>query len=77
MEINKEIGARLKESRVYAGLSQRQVAELLGILQPAYARYESGKIELDYHKLIELCKIYDVSADYILGLRGYDGEKLY
>lgn len=71
METLKErVGQRLKESRRYAGLSQRQAAERLGILQPAYARYESGVIELDYQKLCELCRLYDVSADYLLGLKG-------
>lgn len=77
MELSIEIGKRLKESRKYAGYSQKQAAAHLGILQPAYARYESGVIELDYHKLTELCKLYDVSADYILGLRDEVGEKLY
>ncbi|MFQ7077378.1 MAG: helix-turn-helix domain-containing protein [Christensenellaceae bacterium] len=31
-----------------AGLTQEQTADLLNIKQQAYARYESGVIELDY-----------------------------
>jgi transcriptional regulator with XRE-family HTH domain len=75
--LKEDVGKRLKESRKYAGLSQRQAAEHLGILQPAYARYESGVIELDYQKLTELCKLFDVSADYLLGLRDEYNQKLY
>ena len=33
-----------------------------------YARYERGANELPIRHLISLCKYYDVSADYILGL---------
>ena len=53
--IKEEVGNRLKESRKAAGFTQRQVAEKLNMLQPSYARYESGVLELDYEKLIFLC----------------------
>ncbi len=66
--LSNEVGKRLKESRKYAGFTQRQVAERLGMLQPSYARYESGVLELDYEKLIFLCRLFHVSADYLLGL---------
>jgi transcriptional regulator with XRE-family HTH domain len=67
--IQKEIGLRLKEARNAAGFTQKQVAEKLGMLQPAYARYESGALELDYAKLIFLCNLYETSSDYILGIK--------
>ena len=66
--LSNEVGRRLKESRKYAGFTQRQVAEQLGMLQPSYARYESGVLELDYEKLVFLCRLFHVSADYLLGL---------
>lgn len=66
--LKEQIGKRLKESRKAAGFTQKQVAEVLGMLQPAYARYESGAIELDYEKLIKLCRLFDVSADDLLGI---------
>lgn len=74
--LKEDVGRRLRESRKYAGYSQKQVAEILGMVQPAYARYELGMIELDYQKLVALCKLYDVSSDYILGLRDEYGSKL-
>lgn len=66
--LKNEVGQRLKESRIAAGYTQQQVAEKMNIKQPYYARYESGRHELDYEKLVFLCKLFDVSSDYILGL---------
>lgn len=68
MEKKEEIGRRLKQSRKYAGLTQKQVAEHLGMQQSAYARYESGIYELDYDKMIILCKLFEITSDYLLGL---------
>lgn len=68
VERQKDIGIRLKESRKNAGYTQKQVAEQLGMKQPNYAKYEAGTIELDYEKLIFLCKLFHVSSDYLLGL---------
>ena len=44
-----------------------QVAEILGTSQTMYARYERGANELPIRHLISLCKLYNVSADYLLG----------
>lgn len=69
--IKEEVGKRLKESRKAAGYTQKQVAERLNMLQPSYARYESGVLELDYEKMIYLCTLFNVSSDYLLGLAEY------
>ena len=34
-----------------------------------YARYERGANELPVRHLVTLCKLYNVSADYLLGTR--------
>ncbi|MBR6314387.1 MAG: helix-turn-helix transcriptional regulator, partial [Clostridia bacterium] len=49
-------------------LTQQQVAEQLGTNRNQYQLYESGKRSLPLDMLQDLCEIYDVSADYILGL---------
>jgi hypothetical protein len=33
-----------------------------------YARYERGANEMPIHHLLTLCRVYKVSADYILGI---------
>lgn len=59
---------RIRDLREDSDYTQEYVARVLGTSQTMYARYERGANELPIHHLITLCKLYDVSADYILGL---------
>ena len=59
---------RIRELREDSDRTQAQIAALLGTSQTMYARYERGANELPLRHLIVLCKLYKVSADYILGL---------
>lgn len=61
----------IRDLREDADLTQTQVAEILGTSQTMYARYERGASELPIRHLISLCRLYRVSADYILGLRSH------
>lgn len=61
--------ARLRELREECGYSQQRLAELLNIKQNTYSQYENGVRELPLEYLIALSKLYEVSTDYILGLR--------
>jgi transcriptional regulator with XRE-family HTH domain len=49
--------------------TQREIAEILGTSQTMYARYEREANEMPIRHLIKLCKYYNVSADYVLGLK--------
>ena len=59
---------RIRDLREDHDMSQRQVAKILGTSQTMYARYERSANELPIRHLIALCRLYHVSADYILGL---------
>ena len=59
----------LRDLREDRDLTQLQVAEYLGTSQTMYARYERGANELPLRHLIKLCEFYNVSADYILGIK--------
>lgn len=59
---------RIRDLREDADYTQQQVANYLGTSQTMYARYERGANELPIHHLLKMCKLYQVSADYILGL---------
>jgi len=59
----------IKDLREDNDLTQQQVADYLGTSQTMYARYERGANELPIRHLIKLCKLYKVSADYILGIK--------
>lgn len=58
---------KLRALREENGLTQKQVAVVLGTSQTMYARYERGANELPIHHLITLCRLFNVSADYFLG----------
>lgn len=62
---------RLIEMRKSLGMTQRQVAEKLGITQPSYIRYEIGNSEPTLENLAKLADIFDVSVDYLLGRTKY------
>ena len=58
---------RLKDLREDKDLKQVQIAELLGIQQTVYSRYERGFQNIPIEHLISLADYYGVSTDYILG----------
>lgn len=55
----------LREDR---NLKQTDVARILGTTQQVYSRYENGVNGLPIRHLITLCRFYQVSADFVLGL---------
>lgn len=59
---------QIRNLRQDSDYTQDYVAHYLGTSQTMYARYERGANELPIRHLIALCKLYNVSADYILGL---------
>lgn len=69
--LKEQVGEKLKDRRVQLGMTQRQVASSLGVAQPVYQRFEKGIFECNYAQLVSLCKLFDLSADYLLGLTDY------
>ncbi len=59
---------RLKELRTYKDLSQKEIATELGISQQHYSMYENGIRTLNAEQIIKICKYFDISANYLLGL---------
>lgn len=59
---------RIRDLREDHDYTQEYVARILGTSQSMYARYERAANELPIHHLLTLCNLYQVSADYILGL---------
>lgn len=49
-------------------LKQDTIAKQLGVVQQTYSNYEKGHTSLPLDYLIKLANIYNVSADFLLGL---------
>ena len=62
---------KLKELRIEKGLSQREVSSALGMTRNAFTNYENGYREPSLDNLKKICQFFDVSADYLLGLKDF------
>ena len=58
---------RLRDLREDHDKTQQQIADILGMSQTMYARYERGANELPLRHLLVLADYYGVSVDYLLG----------
>lgn len=58
----------IRELREDSDISQKRIAEYLGVAQNTYSQYETGVIEWTAPILIKLSKFYGVSVDYLLDL---------
>lgn len=58
---------RLRDLREDADLSQKRLAEILGMSQTGYSKYETGENDIPTHILIKLADFYGTSTDYLLG----------
>ena len=57
----------LKKIRLSKNLTQKEIADNIGITEQSYQRYEYGKVVPSAIKLHELADYFDVSTDYLLG----------
>ena len=58
---------RIRDLREDHDLTQSEMAELLGVKQTTYSKYELGKILVPVDILIRLADFYQVSLDYLAG----------
>ena len=59
---------RIKDVREDKDLTQTQVGKIINKSQQGYNHIEMGRAELKIDDLILLCKYYNLSADYLIGL---------
>lgn len=57
---------RIRDLREDKDLTQSQVAQMLGMSQTGYSKYETGENDIPTYVLIKLSDFYGVSVDYIL-----------
>lgn len=59
---------RLRNIRENRDFTQSQIGNVINKSQQGYNHIETGRAELKIEDLIKLCRFYNVSADYIIGL---------
>ena len=65
---NSIIGERIKELRAEYNLSQAKLGDVLMVSQDTISLWENNKALPNTEYIILMCKIFDISADYLLGL---------
>ena len=58
---------RIRDLREDRDLTQKQIAQMLGMSQTGYSKYETGENDIPTDVLIKLSNFYSTSIDYILG----------
>lgn len=61
------IAERIKEARRQAGLSQGQVAKLMGLHRPSVSEIEAGNRRVSAEELATLGELFDVSVAWLVG----------
>lgn len=66
-----KIKERLKRLRKENGVSQKEVADYIGVSVSAYSNYEQGIREPSLDVLLKLSNFFDTTCDYLLGKEKY------
>ena len=59
--------SRIRDLREDQDLSQKQVAQMLGMSQTGYSKYETGENDIPTAVLIKLADFFKTSIDYLFG----------
>lgn len=60
------LGERLYEMRKAKGLSQENVADILGVTRQTVSKWETNQTTPDFDKILPLCKLYEITTDELL-----------
>ena len=74
--MNIKIGERLKELRKSKGWTQVQVAAKMGLTDSVISFYERQERAPSPEVLIKFAELYDVSTDYLLGVKKVNDQHL-
>lgn len=64
--MDKKFCQNLKAARAQAGMTQKQIASLLGVVESCYANWEQGRTEPSVSSLRKLCGLLSVTADELI-----------
>lgn len=68
ISVSEIFGKRLKKEREANGWTQEYMASLIGITNGALSGYERDYREPDQGTFIKICKLLNVTSDYLLGI---------
>ena len=66
--IKSEFGGRIQELREDRGLTQQELAKILGVRREVVAKWETGLQDIKTYYTIKLAQFFNVTTDYLLGV---------
>ena len=57
----------LKKLRTDAGISQKQLADVINVSQQSINKYENHEVEPNIDTLVSIAKLFNTSVDYLIG----------
>ena len=70
--MNINVGEKIKELRSAKGITQSELAEIVGVTTSAVSSYEVSARQPSYDILVKMAKLFNVTTDYLLGMSGKD-----
>lgn len=67
----KKIGTRIRTARKALGLSQKALADKLGVVERTVRHWELGATQIDIMALTDISKLFGLSTDYLLGISDF------
>ena len=75
--IDRHVGARVRERRIMLGLTQQQLADLIGVTYQQAHKYERGINRVSAGRLYEVAQVLSVPVSYFFdGLQGDDSRAI-
>jgi transcriptional regulator with XRE-family HTH domain len=71
-DIDRHVGARVRERRIMLGLTQQQLADLIGVTYQQAHKYERGINRVSAGRLYEIAQVLSVPIGYFFD--GIDGQ---
>jgi transcriptional regulator with XRE-family HTH domain len=74
-DIDRHVGARVRERRIMLGFTQQQLADLIGVTYQQAHKYERGINRISAGRLFEIAHVLSVAVNYFFeGLAGEEGR---
>jgi transcriptional regulator with XRE-family HTH domain len=76
-DIDRHVGARVRERRIMLGFTQQQLADLIGVTYQQAHKYERGINRISAGRLFEIAHVLSVPINYFFeGLEGDGGRQV-
>ncbi len=75
MAIDDHVGSRIRERRIMLGLTQQQLAELIGVTYQQAHKYERGINRVSAGRLFEIARVLNVSITFFYEGLGEEGPR--